>query len=798
MSSFPPPSLHHLSMSLFLVTHNAFNTTEFNKGSFYSTLLEHTRNPNCSTQMQDSSNATSKRMPVQSPHESSDMSNALDDAIMMTNDTADNSAGLCNMEVAEDEIVDRWTSETAHRGARRMFRACPWTRSIPVLGDTIAAFGPKFTASVGAFYFMNNGMAENIISSSKQPMMMKHYQIDATRYQRLAGVVAMGSSIKVLMATVSDTFAIFGYRKRWYQLGSSVVGFCFCLSYALLPARPSSADMAAAFIFLCTFCRMNSDILTQGYYSRLIRRTPQAGPQLVTWIYWMILLATLIAAVLMGPLADQNKTVDGIFVSAAMHLLPGVIFLANGYSEKENQVERMEDSRMLREDLRKARRSAAGLPVVASATTSEASGVEGDNARLDLTHCGSAQVIEEGHVLAQDVDEATAAAQQHHGDSGQNGGDDDFLTAKDKAAERDEAAPKAPPTYAVAMLEGDEDAEWDDAEYANRDMHSCCGGNLEINLEMVKRNWKIVCFSVLMICCVVTMACMTILGTTWDLLYACVAVAVVCIGGAFICLPRVIAKAEVAVFLDFVLYIQLPGALDSFYVADEACVPGGPHFSYSFYTTVGAVIQNVAGLAGVTLFAYVFSQHSFQMVMVTTVLMRVVASIFDLVMVERWNIYIGIPDHAMYIFGDAIIQQICYQLSYMPMVLLLSRVVPRGSESMVYALMSSIGNLGASMSNTIGSLLIELAWPINTRVTPCDFNNLRWLIITGHLAVPLLIIPVAYIFLPHARMCDDIDANGHMICKHLEKDQDKGRIDKGARRTTASEPLHTSANDQQA
>jgi folate/biopterin transporter len=704
------------------------------------------------------------------------MHGALDDAITVASDAVDNAVVVYN---DDDVVVDRWTSETPHHGARRLFRACPWMRSIPVLGDTLAAFGPKFTASIGAFYFMNNGLAEQIISSSKQPMMMKRYQIDATRYQRLAGVVTMGSSIKVLMATVSDTFAIFGYRKRWYQLGSCVIGFCFCLGYALLPAKPSSADTAAAFIFLCTFCRMNSDILTQGYYSRLIRRKPKAGPQLVTWIYWMILLATLIAAVLMGPLADQNKTVDGIFVSAVMHLLPGIIFLCNGYSEKTNKIERVEDSRRLREGLRKARLQAACLTTSAGDTPSEASGEGG--MQLRIPQSGSVPGIEEGQVLAATLPDglqrnSTLTDHLHDDD------DNDSLTGKENAT--------GSPSHVVAAVE----MEWDDEEYVNRDLRSCCGGSLEMNRDMVVRNWKIVCYSALMICCVVTMACMTILGTTWDLLWASIAVAVVCVAGAFICLPRVIAKTEVAVFLDFVLYIQLPGALDSFYVASETCVPGGPHFDYSFYTTVGAVIQNVAGLIGVTLFAYVFSKHSFQMVMITTVIMRMIASIFDLMVVERWNLYIGIPDHAMYICGDSIVYQICYQLNYMPLVLVLSRVVPPGSESMVYALMSSIGNLGMTMSNTIGSLLMELAWPVDTTSTPCDFSKVPWLIITGHLATPVLIIPVSYLFLPRARMCDDIDMNGNVIRKHLEKEHEQKEV-AAAQRTAASEPLHESGSD---
>ncbi|KPA75926.1 putative pteridine transporter ft5 [Leptomonas pyrrhocoris] len=501
----------------------------------------------------------------------------------------------------------------------------------------------------------------------------------------------------------------------------------------------------------------------------------------------MVLLGIIVAAVIMGQLSDQNKTCDGVIASAVFHLMPAVVFAFNFYGERKNQLERYEDSVLKRQEARDAKNGAAQRQRCRHPVRDE----EEDG--------------EDGEDCANEPagDDALCARSKHHQheqEKGENAVDAvDEVAAKANAAAEGEQDEEADDDGLVGFsndlggvaLSDDSQADDGDDDFNDRvreNIWVSAGCVFEINKEVVRANWKIVIYAVVMTCSVITLACVTILGTIWHLLYACIAVVVCCAVCAFLTLPRVIAKANMFVYCDMLFYIQLPGALDSFFLANEACLPGGPHFSYSFYNTVGAVIQNVAGMVGVILFTYVFSEQRYQVVMFVTVTLRVVASIFDLMVVERWNLYIGIPDHAMYICGDTIVYQICYMLNYMPVLMLLSRVVPHGSESMVYGLMAGIGNLGASMSNTIGSLLMELAWPIDTTTTPCDFSNVPWLIITGHLASPFLIVVASFVLLPHARVNDALDLHGHVVQKHLEKEGDEGKAAPDAATTSATTP----------
>ncbi|EPY30004.1 hypothetical protein STCU_04284 [Strigomonas culicis] len=263
---------------------------------------------------------------------------------------------------------------------------------------------------------------------------------------------------------------------------------------------------------------------------------------------------------------------------------------------------------------------------------------------------------------------------------------------------------------------------------------------------------------------VIALALVTLLGTKWDLLWCCIAIVVIVPFGAYLSLPLAIANASVMVYLVFLLYLNFPGGLYYFYTGSAECVPGGPQFSYTFYLTVGNLIMYTAGMVGAILFPPLFSRRRYQATFAVTTLLQVLASLFDLIIVERWNIAIGIPDHAMYIFGDAIVFQIVHVMTFMPVMVLISRLVPRGSESMVYSITAGFTNLGETMASSFGSILMEFRFPVTTTV-PCDFSNLRYLIIIGHLCMPLAIIPLSFLLLPNCRVCDDVDIHGRLIQK---------------------------------
>lgn len=231
-------------------------------------------------------------------------------------------------------------------------------------------------------------------------------------------------------------------------------------------------------------------------------------------------------------------------------------------------------------------------------------------------------------------------------------------------------------------------------------------------------------------------------------------VAVILATLGFIWLPKPLRPANLYLFLNNLIYISITGATDYWYTADQSCVPGGPSFSMSYYVSFANLIGSIASVAGVIVFQTHFSRGKFRTAFAAALFIKIFASVFDLVLVTRYNRHIGIPDKVFFAMGDAVIYQVITRIEVMPAIVLTSKVCPRGMEASVYALLVSFQNLGQGVARTVGDGLLDL---LNIRtVAPCNFDNLPLAIIIAHVALPLLIFPLIFVLIPDARMTDDL------------------------------------------
>ncbi|KAK7197724.1 putative pteridine transporter [Novymonas esmeraldas] len=619
--------------------------------------------------------------------------------------------------VAATALAKQQEEEYVHPDAARLFAACPWMTHIPLFGPSSKGLGPKCTVALSGCFFLNKGIGGYLVNYCRYAMFRSRFGIDGTRYQRLSTLRAMGWSVKAFSACISDTFALFGYTKRWYCAGSCIAGAAFALAFGLLPAKESSANTGAGFMFLTCFCMANIDIMSDGHYSRLLRKRPAAGPALVSWIWAFIFLASLVAAGIQGPLADAGIPQVALYISAACQVLTVFFFIFNWYGERTNRVERHEDVMLEAAEKRK---------LLAQENAAAAS--------------ADAMAREPTSTLTKEAEPTS----------------DGVLGEAEQGSEKLRSETALEP-----LRTADDDDTEDEVDQSSYITSLCCGA-VEVNHEVFLRNWRLYVYSAVMVCAVVVQCVVTVYGSSHQLGWSSLAVALTCCGMAFWACSLVAAKAIVFVFLDMLLYLQLPGVMDSFYMAPKSCYPEGPHFTYVFYNTVGAIIGDIGGVCGVVAFSYIFSKRSYWVTFVVVTTIQVAASVFDIILVKRWNLAIGIPDHAMYILGDSIVFEVCYQMAWVPVVLLFARICPRGSESMIYALASGFSNMGQSISSAIGSLFIELVWPIKTKGV-CDFSNVPMLLLVAHILLPLLIIPASILLLPRARICDEIDSEGRPV-----------------------------------
>lgn len=223
---------------------------------------------------------------------------------------------------------------------------------------------------------------------------------------------------------------------------------------------------------------------------------------------------------------------------------------------------------------------------------------------------------------------------------------------------------------------------------------------------------------------------------------------------SFRTLPRVLARSNLYMFLISIAYMDLSGPLAYWYTGTENCVENGPHFSYHYYIAVSSVVGSLGAMLGAVLFQSM-QDWSFRSAFIVTTIVEVLASLFDLFILTRWNLKVGIPDAWAYLFGDAACQSIAAQMIIMPQALLTARLCPRGTEATVFAILAGFQNFGANIGSILGAQLADHYHIVTKRYGPCDFEYLNALIIMCHIVIPLLCCVAFTWLVPVAKMSDD-------------------------------------------
>merc|ERR1719393_830572 len=82
-------------------------------------------------------------------------------------------------------------------------------------------------------------------------------------------------------------------------------------------------------------------------------------------------------------------------------------------------------------------------------------------------------------------------------------------------------------------------------------------------------------------------------------------------------------------------------------------------------------------------------------------------SLTDVIMFTRLNVQWGIPDH-FFCLGASVMQTVVSQWMWMPGVVILSQLCPKGMEATMYALLAGCHNLGNTIASNCGALALEL------------------------------------------------------------------------------------------
>lgn len=232
-------------------------------------------------------------------------------------------------------------------------------------------------------------------------------------------------------------------------------------------------------------------------------------------------------------------------------------------------------------------------------------------------------------------------------------------------------------------------------------------------------------------------------------LITCFALLSVCLIGCAYVLPNLITRIALYQVISIVAQPIIGSALDYYYTATPDCVPNGPHFTYAYYISWAGIVGTLISLAGVGIYQVFLSKLRFWPVLIITTFLGGLAGLSDLSLILHWNQRVGIPDHAAYIIGEAVLEPLIGILNWIPTSALISMAAPPGKEATCFAFLAGLSNFAHMVSELSGAVILDAVGLQSTG--SCDFSALWWLVLVCHITLPGVIGVAAVFLLPNLR-----------------------------------------------
>eukprot|EP00170_Pyropia_yezoensis_P001022 contig_4751_g1026 len=171
-------------------------------------------------------------------------------------------------------------------------------------------FGWRFVIVLLSAFVGVKGVLYTLGNSSYLPYIrVKAGVTDAARYQAFLTVARLPWSLKAMIGMVSDLLPVAGLHKRYYILGSAMMGTAASVVLSAAPIRRWGGGVfAAVLLFLVSLESATVDLLIQGVYARMMVAQPETGADLVTAVWVFIMFGTIGGAGLVAIFADKDPS----------------------------------------------------------------------------------------------------------------------------------------------------------------------------------------------------------------------------------------------------------------------------------------------------------------------------------------------------------------------------------------------------------------------------------------------------------------------------------------------------------
>ena len=225
--------------------------------------------------------------------------------------------------------------------------------------------------------------------------------------------------------------------------------------------------------------------------------------------------------------------------------------------------------------------------------------------------------------------------------------------------------------------------------------------------RMLRNEKEVVLLSTLVAACVVAMAATGLLVKDVTVSFCVSAVVAVLILGSFTTLLRPdIGLVNAFYFIQTSCAVSIDGATFYFFTDDAKKFPGGPNFSVFFYTTVMGLVAAIFNMLGLWSYNKYTKEWRYRTLFLSTNLVLSVLNMISIFIYSRKNLDWGINDKA-FVLSGSVLQSLISTWMWMPGVVLMAQLCPRGMEAAMYALLAGCHNIGGSVAQSFGAFLLE-------------------------------------------------------------------------------------------
>jgi len=194
---------------------------------------------------------------------------------------------------------------------------------------------------------------------------------------------------------------------------------------------------------------------------------------------------------------------------------------------------------------------------------------------------------------------------------------------------------------------------------------------------------------------------------TWMNLGVVLCLAAIVLTSFMVLLRPVISLMNCFSFIQTCCALDISGATFYFFTDSPMEYPGGPHFSKVFFASIIGVTVAVLNLFGMAIYNRYMKTWRYHSLFIFANLLSCFISIVGLVVYSRLNLVWGISDRVA-VLATTGAGGMVHQWMWLPNIVLMSHLCPKGVEATMYALLAGCHNLGNSVAAFSGAALLEL------------------------------------------------------------------------------------------